>query len=310
MRFINIIILILLSTNICAQVYEFDLLELKYNQGHYKHVIRKSNRLMDNPENDYSFVPNYYRSMSTLQLMPNAKFKKRNKKKIDESVKFLLSLNNTNEGRQFLKSHMYEMSALKSDLKQWASILKIDENQKTFDEVLKIINVLFAETPNIETLDVKEKTNLPLEEKTEKKPIVKEVVEAETKMDQRTALLFTAEQYLGIPYKWAGTTPKGFDCSGFTYYLMQSINGIELDRRSADQFKNAKKVRERNVKPGDLVFFDSGKGISHVGIVIEKTKDELWMIHSSTSVGISKVEIYSSKYWNKRLAGFGTYFND
>ena len=122
----------------------------------------------------------------------------------------------------------------------------------------------------------------------------------------RDEVIQTAKKQLGVPYVWAGNSPDGFDCSGFTSYVM-SKNGGELPRRAADQFNDSEKVKAKNVQPGDLVFFNNGSGVSHVGIVISKNGDPLVMIHSSSSKGIIITNVSESEYWTKRLHGFGTY---
>ena len=69
------------------------------------------------------------------------------------------------------------------------------------------------------------------------------------------------------------------------------------------------KVKKKNVEKGDLVFFDNGSGVSHVGIVISEKGEPLKMIHSSSSKGIIITDVSKSEYWSKRLHGFGTYLN-
>ena len=75
----------------------------------------------------------------------------------------------------------------------------------------------------------------------------------------------TAKQYIGTPYVYGGSSPKGFDCSGFTKYIY-GLNGVELNRTSYTQVQNGYSVDFENIQPGDLVFFKTNAGISHVGI--------------------------------------------
>jgi cell wall-associated NlpC family hydrolase len=79
------------------------------------------------------------------------------------------------------------------------------------------------------------------------------------------ALIETGKKYMGVPYVWGGTTPDGFDCSGFTQYVMKQ-NGITIPRTAAEQFAAGTAVDKKNLQVGDLVFFTTYKpGASHVG---------------------------------------------
>jgi len=79
------------------------------------------------------------------------------------------------------------------------------------------------------------------------------------------SVISIAKQYLGVPYKWGGSSPSGFDCSGFTSYVYKKV-GISLPRTSSSQQNFGTKVSLSNVQPGDLVF--QGKPAYHVGIYI------------------------------------------
>ena len=68
----------------------------------------------------------------------------------------------------------------------------------------------------------------------------------------------------GVPYQWAGSTPSGFDCSGFTRYVYLQL-GIELPHSSYGQWDAGRHVSRSELLPGDLVFFD---GLNHVGLYL------------------------------------------
>ncbi|GGN93843.1 C40 family peptidase [Saccharibacillus kuerlensis] len=93
----------------------------------------------------------------------------------------------------------------------------------------------------------------------------------------------SVNEYVGVPYKWGGTTKNGMDCSGFILAVFDHFN-IDLPRVSRDQAKTGTPVARENLRPGDLVFFNtSGKGISHVGIYVENNK----FAHASSSKGVT-----------------------
>ncbi|MFL6116750.1 MAG: C40 family peptidase [Catenulispora sp.] len=79
-------------------------------------------------------------------------------------------------------------------------------------------------------------------------------------------LIRIAAQYIGVPYRYGGTTPKGFDCSGYTRYVFAKV-GVKLPRTSQDQARSGHAVKASDLSPGDLIFSDWGEGAnSHVAI--------------------------------------------
>lgn len=107
------------------------------------------------------------------------------------------------------------------------------------------------------------------------------------------AIISTAKKYIGVPYKWAGSSPSGFDCSGFVQYVFKA-HGISLNRTAATQYKHGTFVSKSNLKPGELVFFQNTykAGISHVGIYIGDGQ----FIHASSSKGVVISSLSSSYY--------------
>jgi hypothetical protein len=105
----------------------------------------------------------------------------------------------------------------------------------------------------------------------------------------------TVDKLVGIKYRYGGTTTKGFDCSGFTSYVFNKV-GIKLLRSSREQATMGIKVDRDDLRPGDLVFFNTfGKRISHVGIYLGDGK----FVHSSSKRGV-RISSMSEKYYVKR----------
>lgn len=113
------------------------------------------------------------------------------------------------------------------------------------------------------------------------------------------ALSGTANSLLGIKYVYGGGTTAGFDCSGFTSYVFRQA-GITLPRSAAAQYAGSKKVS--NPRPGDLVFFSQGGGVSHVGIYVGGGQ----FIGSQTSTGVAYASL-NTGYWASRVVGYGRY---
>ena len=112
------------------------------------------------------------------------------------------------------------------------------------------------------------------------------------------AIIATANQYIGVKYVYGGTTPSGFDCSGFTQYVFAK-NGLSLPRVSRDQYKLGTSVSFSNLKAGDLIFFSLAKNgvIDHVGISVGNGQ----FINASSSKGVT---IYTlGTYWKSAFVG-------
>lgn len=112
-----------------------------------------------------------------------------------------------------------------------------------------------------------------------------------------------AKKFLGTPYRYAGATPSGFDCSGFINYVMGNF-GFELTRSSYGMAEYGKTVKLTDIRPGDLMFFKGSSinstRVGHVALVIEVTPDAIKFIHSSTSRGVVIDNFKTSKYYIPR----------
>jgi peptidoglycan DL-endopeptidase LytE len=110
-----------------------------------------------------------------------------------------------------------------------------------------------------------------------------------------------AKKYIGSPYAWGGTSPSGFDCSGFIYYVFNQA-GTSISRTNTEGYYS-RSTAISNPKPGDLVFFKNTykAGISHMGIYVGNGE----FLHASDSgVVVTKL---SNSYWSPRFAGYRTF---
>ena len=111
-------------------------------------------------------------------------------------------------------------------------------------------------------------------------------------------IVASSMQYLGVPYVFGGTTPNGFDCSGYVRYVFANA-GIYLPRTADAQYECGYPVSTAELVPGDLVFFSTYEaGASHVGIYLGDGN----FINASSSRGVSIASLYSS-YWGSCYIG-------
>ncbi|ODU55655.1 MAG: hypothetical protein ABT01_05705 [Clostridium sp. SCN 57-10] len=124
----------------------------------------------------------------------------------------------------------------------------------------------------------------------------------------RQDVLTYAKTFLGVRYVYGGSTPKGFDCSGYTKYVFSHFN-ISLQRSSASQYSTSvTKVKKSELKPGDLVFFGTPSKpskVGHVGIYMGGNQ----FIHSSSPGDVVKIDTMSSGYYANYYIGGGTVLN-
>lgn len=120
---------------------------------------------------------------------------------------------------------------------------------------------------------------------------------AKTTSTNSAKLISNAKKYLNVPYVWGGSTPKGFDCSGFLNYVFMETSDKSIPRQVSDIYKKGVKVSSPQV--GDLVFFETYKpGASHAGIYMGNSQ----FIHSSSSNGVS-ISSMNNSYWKPRYLG-------
>jgi len=122
-------------------------------------------------------------------------------------------------------------------------------------------------------------------------------------MKERASVVVYAEKFKGVPYRYGGTTPAGFDCSGYVRYVFRQF-GYSLPRTTGEMMKAGRKINEKDAIPGDLIFFKGSdkqsKQVGHVGIITSISRNRIYFIHASTSSGVridsNEQEYYRSRY--------------
>ena len=181
----------------------------------------------------------------------------------------------------------------------------IDNSSSSIDELNSAISQLRNIRDNqIKSGIVKEEINNKIEAAKEKVSQLQAAIDAanaaskpnrgdSTVSATGNAIVHYAYQFLGTPYLWGGTTPSGFDCSGFTQYVFKNAAGISLPRTTYDQINVGVAVSYNNLQPGDLVFPHTG----HVGIYIGGGQ----MIHAPSSGDVVKVSSVYKFYTARRV---------
>ncbi len=126
------------------------------------------------------------------------------------------------------------------------------------------------------------------------------VKELSTALTPRERVLFEIISYLDTPYKYGGETRKGIDCSAFTQKVFSKSSNIELPRTARQQFKEGEDISKNELSFGDLVFFNTRKGVypGHVGIYI----GEDLFAHASRSKGVT-ISSLENSYYKARYVG-------
>ncbi len=111
-------------------------------------------------------------------------------------------------------------------------------------------------------------------------------------------LISFLESWYGTPYKFGGADRLGIDCSAFCSQLMDSVYGIALPRTAQSQFEMGVRIKKNQLQQGDLVFFNTTGGISHVGVYLANDK----FVHAATSAGVMISDL-NDMYYKKRFIG-------
>jgi len=122
----------------------------------------------------------------------------------------------------------------------------------------------------------------------------------------RQEVVMTALGLIGSPYRYGGTSPEsGFDCSGLVNYVFRTAAGANVPRDTRSQASVSRRVARRNLKEGDLVFFNTlGRRNSHVGIYIGDGR----FINAPSSGGQVRIDSMDSPYFSKRFDSARTLF--
>lgn len=110
------------------------------------------------------------------------------------------------------------------------------------------------------------------------------------------ALLSFIEDWYGTPYRLGGTSKRGIDCSALTRSILQSVYDINVPRTARQQYKFTRHIKRKDLREGDLVFFNTHGGVSHVGLYLGND----YFVQASSSQGVM-ISSLNSRYFSKRF---------
>ena len=121
-------------------------------------------------------------------------------------------------------------------------------------------------------------------------------------MVNNLSLFQLLDEWFGTRYRLGGESKTGIDCSAFMQVMFAGLFGIALPRTAREQNRSTRKISRTELKEGDLVFFDTRGGISHVGMYLQNNK----FVHSASSGGVMISDLYDD-YWSRRFVSAGRY---
>ena len=153
--------------------------------------------------------------------------------------------------------------------------------------------------------------SVPAETKNEMASVSNNKIEAANALQLKYSILLNTEvenvnnaelyrkidEWYGTRYRYGGTTKQGIDCSAFIQVLFSSLYGFTLPRTSREQYQLSTKISRAEMKEGDLLFFNTTGGISHVGFYLQNNK----FVHASTG-GVTISDIFDPYYLRRFMA--------
>lgn len=127
-----------------------------------------------------------------------------------------------------------------------------------------------------------------------------QLMDVEVETISNLPLFKTIEKWLGTRYRYGGATEKGIDCSAYAATIVHTVYGLVLPRTAREQFADCIRLEQSELLEGDLVFFNTRGGISHVGIYLGNG----YFTHASTSIGVT-INNLSEAYWSKKFISGG-----
>ena len=274
----NLLVFLLVSISLISmgQSKKVDQINLLFQQENYRIVERKCNRIIKKKKIEDIKIFELYSLLSCYMLTD-----------YEQGDKLIFK---TNELIQIFQANKTTLKPSHIELEKFKNKMEKDIAQLKYHKKENQAKNLYKSYSNCFKIQLKNYDQLIIELKP--KPGLSETDEP---------IIAYAKTYIGIPYVYGGNNRKGFDCSGFTKDVYINYNH-SLPRTAQDQSNFCEKVKLKNIKSGDLLFFGkTSSKISHVGIAIKNNGEELKMIHASSSKGIIISTVTTNSYWSEKF---------
>jgi lipoprotein Spr len=127
-----------------------------------------------------------------------------------------------------------------------------------------------------------------------------QLMDTEIEAVNNFALFQFIEEWWSTPYHYGGTSKKGIDCSALTGLLLSSVYAVALPRTAREQYGATQKISREELTEGDLVFFNTRGGVSHVGLYLSND----YFVHASVANGVT-ISSLNETYYNNKYIGAG-----
>jgi len=301
MKNISLIILLFLSFGLqsFAQDRKVDVLEVLYKQKNYRSIVRKSDKLINKKGYEDNELVYLFKAVALGRLSQDKRYLRSNPNTIAKSTDAFENYYELDKQLGFVQKESILLDDLKLIYKAAKSVsIKPDAYAFVMDEsnptqIIQKEQVIIVKNVEGDKVEYQEDFKATEVDTICERPFLSE----EDKM------ISYAKKFIGVPYLYGGTGNGGFDCSGYTQYILNTY-GHSIPRSARTQHADLEKVKIKKAKKGDLIFFSKNKrknNITHVGIVISEEGENLTMIHASSSRGIMITDVSTNTYWKPKL---------
>lgn len=271
-----------------------------YDQGLYQKSLKKSEKLIRDRKHRDHPLPYLYQSLNLYELSQNPDKKRKYRHGLRNALMAYQQFRQRDTRNRYAAKRLAEVEELHQAIRKEADRLHNTGQNTEARFFHRQLATLWRDTTSayvaIYHKEIQGVSNPVENPENETLPLALNTL--------RDSLVSTAHGQIGVPYKYGGQTPSGFDCSGFTGYTYKTY-GLKLPRKSGDQSTIGYKVPVKRAQKGDLAFFGVKKGhdvkITHVAMVVSDPGDALKVIHATSSKGVMVSNVTASNYWRPRL---------